>query len=124
MNIKDVIALVNAGFSKSEITAMLSADAPAPKPEAPTPNPEAPAPKPEAPAPKPEAPAQAQEAPAPKPEAASSLDLSGLNTAIDSLTKKIQSINLSAAELPEPESIQKKADDILASIINPPRAGK
>ncbi len=117
MNVKDVIALVNAGFSKAEITAMLSAEAPAPKQEAPAPKHEAPAPKQEAPAPK-------QEAPEPKPEAASSLDLSGLNTAIDSLTKKIQNLNLSAAELPEPESIQKKADDILASIINPPRAGK
>lgn len=124
MNVKDVIALVNAGFSKSEITAMLSAEAPAPKPEAPAPKPEAPAPKQEAPAPKQEAPGPKPEAPEPKPEAASSLDLSGLNTAIDTLTKKIQSINLSTAELPEPESIQKKADDILASIINPPRAGK
>jgi hypothetical protein len=116
MKITDVIALVNAGFSKSEISAMISAETPAPKPEAPTPKPEAPTQKPEAPAP-------AQEAPAQKPEAPS-LDLSGLNTAIDTLTKKIQNINLSAAELPEPESIQKKADDILASIINPPRAGK
>ena len=124
MNIKDVIALVNAGFSKSEITAMLS-DAPAPKPEAPAPKPEAPAPKPEAPAKvtsevTPEQPETQPQGNAKIP----SLDLSGLNTAIDSLTKKIQNINLSAAELPEPESIQKKADDILASIINPPRAGK
>jgi len=124
MNVKDVLTLVNAGFSKAEITAMLSAEAPAPKQEAPAPKPEAPSQKPEAPAPKQEAPAPKPEAPEPKPEAASSLDLSGLNTAIDSLTKKIQNLNLSAAELPEPESIQKKADDILASIINPPRAGK
>ena len=102
--------LINAGFTKSEITAMLS----------------------EAPEPKQEAPAKAASAVNPeqtdaKPQGNAnipSLDLSGLNTAIDDLTKKIQKINLSAAELPEPESIQKKADDILASIINPPRAGK
>ena len=117
MNIKDVLTLVNAGFSKDEIKAMLS---------------EAPAPKPEAPAPKPEAPAQVTFEDTPEQTATQpqgnangpALDLSGLNTAIDSLTKKIQNLNLSAAELPEPESIQKKANDILASIINPPRAGK
>lgn len=121
MNIKDVLTLVNAGFSKEEIKAMLS-DAPAQKQEAPAPKPEAPAPKPEkvtseaTPEQKDKQPQGNANIPA--------LDLSGLNTAIDSLTKKIQNINLSAAELPEPETIQKKADDILASIINPPRAGK
>ncbi len=118
MNVKDVIALVNAGFSKAEITAMLSTEAPALKQEAPAPKQEAPAPVTSEVTPK-----QTDTKPHGNTNVPA-LDLSGLNTAIDSLTKKIQNINLSAAELPEPESIQKKADDILASIINPPRAGK
>ena len=95
MNVNDILKLVNAGFSKDEISAMISAE---------------PGPKQEEPAPKQEEPKQE-----------SSVDFSGLNAAIETLTKKIQGINIAAAELPEPESVQDKADRILASIINPPR---
>ena len=102
MNVNDILKLVNAGFSKDEISAMISAE---------------PGPKQAEPAPKQEEPAPKQE----EPKQESSVDFSGLNAAIETLTKKIQGINIAAAELPEPESVQDKADRILASIINPPR---
>lgn len=116
MNVNDILKLVNAGFSKDEISAMISAE-PGPKLEGPAPKQPEPAPKQPEPAPKQEAPAPKQE----EPKQESSVDFSGLNAAIETLTKKIQGINIAAAELPEPESVQDKADRILASIINPPR---
>ena len=109
MNVNDILKLVNAGFSKDEISAMISAE-PGPKLEGPAPKQPEPTPKQEEPTPKQEEPKQE-----------SSVDFSGLNAAIETLTKKIQGINIAAAELPEPESVQDKADRILASIINPPR---
>ena len=98
-NIQDVLALVRAGFNREEISAMLQPAA-APDP--------APAPEP-APVPEP--------APAPDPQPAPVPDMSALMQRMEDLTRSIQSSNIIRDRQPPKET----ADDILASIIRPPR---
>ena len=101
MDIKDIIALANAGFTAQQIATMATtAPAPAPAP-APVPVP-APAP---APAPVP--------APAPAP-----VPVDPIMEQLKALTTAVQTNAIINSQLPitQPET----PEDILASIINPP----
>ena len=107
MDIKDIIALANAGFTAQQIATMATtAPAPAPVP-APAPAP-APAPVP-APAPAP-APVPAP-APAPVPVDPIMEQLKALTTAVQTNAIINSQLPITQPETPE---------DILASIINPP----
>ena len=114
MNVKDIIALANAGFSAEQIAGLQAAEAaaPAPAPADPQPAP-APTPAPADPQPAP-APAPAPEPqPAPDPVAAM---LQRIGVALDNL----QAANIRNSEQP-PELT---ADEVLAQVINPPRVVK
>ena len=103
MDIKDIIALANAGFTAQQIATMATT-APAPVP-APAPAP-APAPVPvPAPAPAP--------APAPVP-----VPVDPIMEQLKALTTAVQTNAIINSQLPitQPET----PEDILASIINPP----
>lgn len=101
MDIKDIIALANAGFTAQQIATMATT-APAPAP-APTPVP-APVPAP-APAPAP------VPAPAPAPVDPIMEQLKALTTAVQTNAIINSQLPITQPETPE---------DILASIINPP----
>lgn len=103
MDIKDIIALANAGFTAQQIATMATT-APAPAP-APTPVP-APVPAP-APAPAP--------VPAPAPAPA---PVDPIMEQLKALTTAVQTNAIINSQLPitQPET----PEDILASIINPP----
>ena len=116
MNQEDILALVRAGFTRSEILAMQTPAA-EPAPAEPQPDPEpAPQPEPEpapaAPQPEP-APAAPQPAPAPQPSNQDVL------AAINSLTAAIQNINRNSAQQPGQSRIT--GDDVMAGFIRPPR---
>ena len=98
-NIQDVLALVRAGFNREEISAMLQ---PAPAPD---------------PAPAPEPALAPEPAPAPDPAPAPVPDMTALMQRMDELTRSIQSSNIIRDQQPPKETV----DDILASIIRPPR---
>lgn len=100
MNVKDIIALANAGFSAEQIAGLQAAEAAAPAPAAADPQP--------APAP---APADPQ--PAPDPVAAM---LQRIGVALDNL----QAANIRSSEQPH----ELTADEVLAQVINPPRVVK
>lgn len=107
MKIEDIIALAGAGFSKQDIIKIagtVSAPAPAPAPiQAPTPA-SAPAPVP-VPA---QVPGNTQDV--------FNQRMGVLDNRLDEITRLIQVGNLSNSQIPEPPT----ADDMLASIINPP----
>ena len=121
----DVLALVNAGFTKDEIMALLAptpAPVPTPTPE-PTPAPD-PAPTP-APAPAPDpAPAPAP-APAPTPappiirtpDDASQEMFNNILNQMKALTQAVYQNNIIGSNNPLPT--QRTAEDITAEIINP-----
>lgn len=115
MNQEDILALVRAGFSRSEILAMQTPAA-EPAPAEPQPDPE-PAPQPE-PEPAPAAP-QPEPAPAAQPAQPSNQDVLA---AINSLTAAIQNINRNSAQQPVQNRIT--GDDVMAGIIRPPRSDK
>lgn len=115
MNQEDILALVRAGFSKTEILAM-QAPAADPAPAEPKPDPE-PAPQPE-PEPAPAAP-QPEPAPAAQPAQPSNQDVLA---AINSLTAAIQNINRNSAQQPGQSRIT--GDDVMAGFIRPPRSDK
>ena len=107
MKLSDVIALIGAGYTKSEIEAFDAMEGgEQPKPEAPQPE----TPKPEAPQPE-----------APKPEAPKP-DNSELLSAINGLTKALQLGNIRNTPQPNekgtPESVAEKADKALMEIYN------
>lgn len=109
MEVKDIIALVNAGYTKSEISELLSS-APLSSPE-----PSGPAEAPPAdPAPVPET--VKAEAPA-APAAAPTVDNSEVLAALKELTKTIQknAILRDDLKLVKPDT----AEDVLGKIINP-----
>lgn len=113
MNQEDILALVRAGFTRSEILAM-QAPAAEPAPAEPQPDPE-PAPQPE-PEPAPAAP-QPEPAPAaPQPAQPSNQDVLA---AINSLTAAIQNINRNSAQQPGQSRIT--GDDVMAGFIRPPK---
>lgn len=106
MTKEDVLKLVNAGFSKDEIIALVGPAVPDPKPEpepAPTPEPQ--------PVPEPAAAPQ----PAASPEQADAI--AALTQQVANLTALVQKSNMLRMEQPEvkPES----AEDIIANIIYP-----
>ena len=103
-NINDVLDLARAGYNREEIAALLGA-----APQDPDPKPE-PAKKPD-PAPEP------QPAPQPEPQPTPQPDMAALVARMDELTKTIQATNVLQSRQPAPETV----DDILASIIRPPR---
>lgn len=122
MEIKDIIALANAGFSKEEIERIAASSLaepaadPAPAPD-PSPAPaSAPAPDP-APAPAP-APALA-----PAPEPAEGVSADQMLAEILGLKKLIQENNINNSQMPAQLSSAQQADAALASIINPNRGG-
>lgn len=108
MKIEDILALTKAGFTKDDIVKLAASD-PAPA----------------------QAPAQAEPAktdPAPEKtetKADSNADvIKAITDSMDALGQKmeytIKQFNLQNAEQKKPESV----DDIIASIINPPKAGQ
>lgn len=107
MKIEDIIALAGAGFSKQDIIKIagtVSAPAPAPAPiQTPTPA-SAPAPV-SVPA---QVPGNTQDV--------FNQRMGVLDNRLDEITRLIQVGNLSNSQIPEPPT----ADDMLASIINPP----
>ena len=103
----DILTLARAGFNAQQIAALNtigSAPAPAPAPAAPA------APAPAAPA----APAPAAPAPAPAPAQGATID--DVLNSITGLTQTFQNGFMLNAQQPKPAT----AEDILASIINPP----
>ena len=106
MEIKDIIALVNAGYTKSEISELLSSAA--------SPEPSGPAEAPADPAPVQE-PVKAEAAPAAA--AVPAVDNSEVLSALKELTKTIQknAILRDDLKLVKPDT----AEDILGKIINP-----
>ena len=110
MEIKDIVALVNAGFTKSEISEMLSSASLA------SPEPSGPAEAPADPAPVPE-PVKAEAPAAPAAAAAPAVDNSEVLSALKELTKTIQknAILRDDLKLVKPDT----AEDILGKIINP-----
>ena len=104
MKPEEVLALVNAGYTKAEIEQM-SNPAPAPEP--------APAPAPEpAPAPAPEP------APAPAPESGNAEILSAIKALENRFTAAMQAASLSAAMLNNP-SEGDTLESVMAQIIQP-----
>ena len=104
MEIKDIVALVNAGYTKSEISELLSSAA--------SPEPSGPAEAPADPAPVQET-VKTEAAPA----AAPAVDNSEVLSALKELTKTIQknAILRDDLKLVRPDT----AEDILGKIINP-----
>ena len=110
MNQEDILALVRAGFSRSEILSMTSAVDPAPVEPQTQPDPE-PAPAEPQPEPTPAAPQPAQ---------ASQPSNQDVLAAINSLTAAIQNINRNSAQQPGQSRIT--GDDVMAGFIRPPRS--
>ena len=106
MEIKDIIALVNAGYTKTEISELLSSAA-SPEPSGPAESPADPAPVQET--------VKAEAAPAAA--AAPAVDNSEVLSALKELTKTIQknAILRDDLKLVKPDT----AEDILGKIINP-----
>ena len=107
MNVKDIVALANAGFTAEQIAGLQAAEAAAP----------APAPADTQPAPAPQEPAQPAPAPAPAPEPQPAPDpvaamLQRIGVALDNL----QAANIRSSEQPH----ELTADEVLAQVINPP----
>jgi len=110
MNVKDIVALANAGFTAEQIAGLQAAEAAAPAPAPADPQP-APAPQEPAPAPAPTPAPEPQ--PAPDPVAAM---LQRIGVALDNL----QAANIRNSEQPH----ELTADEVLAQVINPPRVVK
>lgn len=109
-----ILTLINAGFTREEISALLNTQlTPAP---APTPNP-VPAPDP-APAPAP-APVPA---PAPAPTDADRI-IGAVNQMGQNFITALQRATLGAAVMPTPTNPQAEMDAITAAIINPKKEG-
>lgn len=115
MEIKDIIALANAGFSKEEIEKIAASSLAEPAAD-PAPA-EDPAPA-LAPAPDP------APAPAPAPEPAEGVSADQMLAEILGLKKLIQENNINNSQMPAQLTTAQQADAALASIINPNRGGK
>ena len=109
ININDVLDLARAGYNREEISALLSVAPKDPKPQDQKPQDQKPQdPKPQDPKPqdpKPQDPQPAQP------------DMAALVARMDELTRTIQATNVLQSRQPAPETV----DEILASIIRPPR---
>ena len=92
MDIKDILTLVNAGFTAEMIANFAKIEKPAPAP--------APEPKP---------------APAPEPESNAAVELSDITKRLDELTKAIQTNNTVSATAPTPK--EKDVNDVILNLI-------
>lgn len=110
MKITEVIQLLKAGYTKSEIQDLMREPAPA-EPEGPA-EPIDPAPEAPDPAPAPAAPSQTDQ------------EITELRRLVDNLTKLVQQQNIRNSSMPAPKSPEQTAEDILASIINPMKEEK
>lgn len=107
MKYTEVLALINAGYTKAEIDAMT---APEPQPITSEPEPAAPAPEPEAPAPEPAA---------PEPQENSMLAmLQEMIQQNQNMLQAMQAANIRAARQPEQEP-EASPEDLIAKIIAP-----
>lgn len=103
MKIDEILALAKAGFTADQIAQMSAAEAqPQKAPE-------------QAPVPQPQPTPEPQKTPEPLPQPAPN-PMDALMQQIANLTNVVQANALGATQMPEKEN----ADDILASIINPP----
>ena len=106
MKIGEVVQLLKAGYTKSEIQDLMKEPAPA-EPAGPAePAPEQPAPE-ETPAAEAAAPSQTEQ------------EIVELRRLIDNLTKLVQQQNIRNSSMPAPKTSAQTAEDILATIINP-----
>ena len=105
MKITEVIQLLKAGYTKSEIQDLMREPAPA-EPDGPA-EPADPAPEAPDPAPAPAAPSQTDQ------------EITELRRLVDNLTKLVQQQNIRNSSMPAPKTPEQTAEDILASIINP-----
>ena len=104
-----ILTLINAGYTREEITALLAADNASEAP-APVPVSEAPAPVP-------------VPAPAPVPVSEAGSDMAGITAAIETMGKNIiaalQRAQIGGATAPVPVNPLEQMDAITAQIINP-----
>lgn len=115
MTAKEILALSMSGYNSQQIAVIAAEMAAQPADPAPAPAAD-PAPAPAEPAP---APAPAAD-PAPAPAADPAMpQLDGLMAKLDALTNQLQQQAILASQQPATQT----ADDILASIINPPKVG-
>ena len=119
LSIKDVVALANAGFSKTDIAAFMNLGNPQTTPPSPVQVPGATAPTvPTVPATVP-APAPAQQAPAPAQQAPATPDLGQLVASLADLSKKVDALNVPTAgtvgALPTVTSVE----DIILGAVKP-----
>ena len=105
MKITEVIQLLKAGYTKSEIQDLMREPVPA-EPDGPA-EPADPAPEAPDPAPAPAAPSQTDQ------------EITELRRLVDNLTKLVQQQNIRNSSMPAPKTPEQTAEDILASIINP-----
>lgn len=105
MKITEVIQLLKAGYTKSEIQDLMREPAPA-EPEGPA-EPIDPVPESPDPAPAPAAPSQTDQ------------EITELRKLVDNLTKLVQQQNIRNSSMPAPKAPEQTAEDILATIINP-----
>lgn len=110
MKITEVIQLLKAGYTKSEIQDLMREPAPA-EPEGPA-EPLDPAPESPDSAPAPAAPSQTDQ------------EITELRKLVDNLTKLVQQQNIRNSSLPAPKAPEQTAEDILATIINPMKEEK
>ena len=114
MNTEQILALVNAGFTKQEILTMAAAAAPDPEP-APEPVPAPPAEAVPEPEPVPE-PVPAAE-PKPEPEPEKGPTLADVLAGITKLTGAIQANAIASSVVPQQP--RETAEDMIAQIIRP-----
>ena len=110
MKLDDIIALCKAGYTKDDLAKLMTIDSAAPAAPATPAAPAAPA-TPAAPA--------APATPA-APAAPAGQDDNGIIAAINALGAQIKTMNIAATEQPKPQT----AEDVLASIILPPKVGE
>ena len=119
MNLTDVIALSRAGFTSAQIAQMALAEQQSPAP-APAPAPEpVPAPAP-APAPVPAPTPVPAPIPAPAPAPDNKADFDAIMAAIGGLKLQMQQAAIQTSQ--QPAQTQPSAEELLATIINPPTA--
>ena len=112
MTIDDIIALCRAGYTKDDLAKLVTFDNAAPAAPAAPVAPAAPA--------APVAPAAPAAPVAPAAPAAPVEDAGGIIAAINALGAQIKTMNIAATEQPKPQT----AEDVLASIILPPKVGE
>ena len=104
MKLDDIIALCKAGYTNDDLAKLMTLDSAAPT----------------APVSAPAAPAAPAAPVAPATPAPAGQDDNGIIAAINALGAQIKTMNIAATEQPKPQT----AEDVLASIILPPKVGE